>query len=189
MAPVTYPLRRIYGDRFTIAPLSVVVDPVRAARILGLKGGRSFSGKVSYVYLKQLEEAQVIVINKIDLLEAEPRRELREALAERFPEARIFEVSARHGDGLETWFDHLTNENVDGGRPLEIDYQTYGEGEALLGWLNSTLRVQAESEFDGNVWLRDLASALQGRLSECGAEVAHLKMTLSPTAASARSVW
>src|SRR5687767_15210143 len=27
VATVTYPLRRIYGDRFTIAPLSVLLDP------------------------------------------------------------------------------------------------------------------------------------------------------------------
>ncbi len=36
VATVSYPLRRIYGHRFSIAPLSVLVDPVRAARILGL---------------------------------------------------------------------------------------------------------------------------------------------------------
>ena len=30
VATVTYPLRRMYGDSFTIAPLSVLVDPVRA---------------------------------------------------------------------------------------------------------------------------------------------------------------
>ena len=29
----SYPLRRIYGDRFTIAPLSVLVDPQRALRV------------------------------------------------------------------------------------------------------------------------------------------------------------
>ena len=34
VATVSYPLRRMYGDRFTIAPLSVLVDPARAARVL-----------------------------------------------------------------------------------------------------------------------------------------------------------
>ena len=36
VATVSYPLRRIYGDRFEIAPLSVLVDPTRAMRVLGL---------------------------------------------------------------------------------------------------------------------------------------------------------
>ena len=31
VATVTYPLRRIYGDDFSIAPVSVLVDPVRAS--------------------------------------------------------------------------------------------------------------------------------------------------------------
>src|SRR3954454_4724314 len=35
VATVTYPLRRIYGNEFTIAPLSVLVDPSRASRMLG----------------------------------------------------------------------------------------------------------------------------------------------------------
>ena len=67
-ATVQYPLRRIYGDNYRVAPLSVLVDPIRAARMLGLESGQGFSPKVHYIYDKQLEEADVIVINKTDLL-------------------------------------------------------------------------------------------------------------------------
>src|SRR6476620_6945580 len=69
VATVSYPLRRIYGDQFAIAPLSVLVDPVRALRIFGLEEGGQFSEKVAYIYRKQLEEADLIIINKCDLLE------------------------------------------------------------------------------------------------------------------------
>src|SRR5262249_54413366 len=68
VATVSYPLRRIYGDQFTIAPLSVLVDPIRALRVFGLADGGDFSDKVRYIYRKQLEEADLIVINKSDLL-------------------------------------------------------------------------------------------------------------------------
>ena len=34
-ASVAYPLRRLYGDRFSVAPLSVLVDPIRSLRVLG----------------------------------------------------------------------------------------------------------------------------------------------------------
>src|ERR1700712_1537733 len=41
VATVAYPLRRMYGEHFTVAPLSVLVDPIRAERLLGLaEGGR-----------------------------------------------------------------------------------------------------------------------------------------------------
>src|SRR5436309_15059935 len=70
VATVTYPLRRIYGDNFFIAPLSVLVDPIRALRIFGLEEGGKFSEKVLYIYRKQLEEADIIAVNKRDLLDA-----------------------------------------------------------------------------------------------------------------------
>src|SRR5262245_54420992 len=69
-ASVQYPLRRLYGDNYRVAPLSVLVDPIRALRILGLEPGPVFSPKVLYVYQKQLEEAEIIVINKADRLRA-----------------------------------------------------------------------------------------------------------------------
>src|SRR5262245_26325487 len=69
VATVTYPLRRIYGEHFTIAPLTVLVDPVRARRVFGLEQGGNFSEKVTYIYKKQLEEADIIAISKCDLLD------------------------------------------------------------------------------------------------------------------------
>src|SRR5438477_6928699 len=97
VATVTYPLRRIYGDNFAITPLSVLADPIRALRIFGLEEGGKFSEKVLYIYRKQLEEADFIVINKCDLLDASKRQLLRGELATQFPRAEIFEVSARSG--------------------------------------------------------------------------------------------
>jgi G3E family GTPase len=180
VATVSYPLRRLYGDRFAIAPLSVMVDPVRALRVLGIEEGRKFSAKVRYVYLKQLQEAHALVINKIDLLDEVRRRALRRGLAERYPDAEIFEVSAREGGGLDAWFEYQAQNDIPNSPALEIDYQRYGEGEALLGWLNGTLKLYAEEELDGNAWTEEVARALQQQLVAAGAEVAHLKMTLSP---------
>ena len=107
VATVTYPLRRIYGDSFSIAPLSVLVDPVRAARVLGLEDGGKFSEKVLYIYRKQLEEADFIVINKAELVEASRLEKLRAKLAAEFPHAQIIAASARSGAGLEEWFARL----------------------------------------------------------------------------------
>src|SRR5438128_1504480 len=74
VATVSYPLRRIYGENFSVAPLSVLVDPARAQRVFGLESGARFSEKVLYIYRKQLEEADVIVINKCELIEPTRRR-------------------------------------------------------------------------------------------------------------------
>jgi G3E family GTPase len=179
-ATVDYPLRRMYGQDFAIAPLSVMVDPVRALRILGLEAGKSFSPKVSYIYCKQLEEAEVIVVNKIDLLAPQRLEVLRQALAERFPTARVQAISARRGEGIEEWLEHVATAVPTTAGAMDVDYATYAEGEALLGWLNCTLRVSSDRPFDGNAAVLQLAGDIQDRLRTHGAEVAHLKMTLSP---------
>ena len=180
VATVTYPLRRMYGDRFDMAPLSVLIDPIRAMRVLGLDAGRPFSSKVTYIYLKQLEEADLIVINKLDTLEADQQSQLRAALEARFPGKRIMAVSAREGSGLEAWFDAMATE-LPGQQPaMEVDYTLYAEGEALLGWLNATLDLSSEDAWDGNAWIAELAKQLQHRLEAESGEIAHLKMTLSP---------
>jgi G3E family GTPase len=177
-ATVSYPLRRMYGGDYRVAPFSVMVDPARALRVRGLEEGRRFSAKVHYVYEKQLEEADFIVINKIDSVSAERVGALRAALEARYPRAGIFEVSARTGRGLSAWFDAMLAMSDEGRADLEIDYDEYAEGEARLGWLNCTARLEGEP-FDGNAWLKNLAAAIQAHLGESEIEIAHLKMTLT----------
>ncbi len=181
IATVSYPLRRLYGDDYSVAPLSVLIDPQRAQRVLGLladDGGRRFSDKVVYIYRKQLEEADVIVINKRDLLGDADYAILDAALAREYPRARRFAVCARSGDGLEAWFTHVASSTQGAGAAMTIDYDTYAEGEALLGWFNATVAVASPGEVDGNALVMTLMSAVQERLGQ--SEVAHLKMTLSP---------
>jgi G3E family GTPase len=178
-ATVQYPLRRLYGDNYRVAPLSVLVDPMRAARVLGLEPGQSFSPKVLYVYEKQLEEADVIVINKSDILDASQRDALEGALKARFPEADVVTVSARTGENLEDWFGRLSAP-IAARSAMEVDYDVYAEGEALLGWLNATVFLSSSSPFDGNRFLQRLAGAVRDRLAAAGIEIAHFKMTLAP---------
>ena len=128
VATVSYPLRRIYGHRFSIAPLSVLVDPLRAARVLGLTEGRSFSSKVVYIYRKQLEEADIIVVNKCDSINDSAQESLVEMLQASFPRADVLCCSARDGNGLDGWFDRL-DESVGCDLPtMPLDYDRYAEG-------------------------------------------------------------
>lgn len=184
VATVSLPLQQIYGDDYCVSPLSVLVDPVRAGQILGIIEGRKFSDNVTYIYRKQLEEAEFIVINKLDLLHPEGVEDLRAAMNREFPDAKVFELSAREGTGCEEWFEAVLAAEMNSKRFLDIDYEKYGEGEALLGWLNAAIEIKCDErrheEFDGNELLREIALSLRTNLEEAGAEVAHLKMTLNP---------
>ena len=178
-ATVQYPLRRMYDDNYRVAPLSVLVDPVRAARMIGLEQGHVFSPKVQYIYEKQLEEADIIVVNKSDILTSERRAALEAALKARFPQADVVTVSARSGDGLNTWFERLSGA-LAARTAMDVDYDLYADGEALLGWVNATCLVSAAEPFDGNRLLQQLAERVQRALAAAGIEIAHFKMTLAP---------
>ena len=185
-ATVAIPLRHMYGDRYAVSPLSVLVDPDRALRVLGVEAGRSFSPKVQYIYRKQLEEADVLVVNKVDAL-ARPRIDaLRAELQASYPAARVVEISARTGAGVEPWIDGLLD--VPGsGRVLDIDYDTYADGEALLGWLNCTAGIQGPA-VDGDELLLSTARRVHADLGSSGLEIAHLKLTLTPVEGGGISV-
>ena len=178
VATVSYPLRRIYGERFSVAPLSVLIDPARAARILGLTEGRNFSEKVTYVYRKQLEEADFIVVNKCDMHSENMLDRVVVAVEKTFPHAQTFVCSAKHDTGLKPWFAAMLSTHGNVSRSLEINYDTYAEGEALLGWLNCTVRLKSERPFDGNRSLVTLVDEIRDRVVAQGGNIAHLKVTL-----------
>ncbi len=181
VATVVIPLQQMYGEAYALSPMTVLIDPVRAQRVLGLKPGKSFSPKVTYIYQKQLEEAQLLVINKCELLNEAELKELTAELQARYPRARVLSMSARSGLGVDEWLTAI-QEEAPSSPTMDVDYDTYAEGEALLGWVNLTVHLSG-AEFDGNAFLKSLIDAIQAGLrADVGPtlEIAHLKATLTP---------
>jgi len=66
-ATIIQPLKARLPHDLEISPLSVLVDPLRLIDILN--GGTSgLHPSAAYIFRKQIEEADVIVVNKADLL-------------------------------------------------------------------------------------------------------------------------
>src|SRR6266699_3274873 len=76
VAKVVQPLRDLYGERFEVAPYPVLFKPSHGLRILRNETGTGFSPKAAYIFRKQLEEADAIVINRIDELSPQELSEL-----------------------------------------------------------------------------------------------------------------
>ena len=180
MATVLQPLRRVYQMPLSLAPLAVLLDGQRAYRTLVDRGRtRDFSKDVGYIYRKQIEEAEILVINKTDLLTAAQREKLTRELETNYPGRKIFPISARTGEGLDAWFSMLMEEGSSPRALMEVDYERYGVGEALLGWLNATVTISAgRAGADGAGMLHRLAHAVVDGLEREGIEVAHFKMAL-----------
>jgi len=173
-ATILQPLKQKFEKELSVAPLSVLIDPQRLSDILG--GGTSgLHPSAVYILRKQLEEADTIVINKTDLLTPDAVESLKKRTAEEWPGATIFAMSAKSGEGLEPWLEEAMQSSNAGARLAEVDYDIYAEGEAVLGWLNTTVILQSESA-DWDIFAKNLLNALSRRFDELNAAIGHVKL-------------
>jgi G3E family GTPase len=175
VATVVQPLMRLFDTRFEVAPYGVILKPSHGRRILKNEPNSGFSPKAAYIFLKQLEEADFVVINRVDQLSAGEVEDLVQLIGDRHPEIPTIRMSARTGEGFEQLVDQLAQRGDFGKRILDLDYDIYAEGEAELGWLNSSLHVSATDPFVLDDLLVDIVDRLRTSLAANNAEAAHLK--------------
>jgi G3E family GTPase len=192
VATVVQPLKDLYGDRFEVAPYPVLFKPSHGLRILksapltptplpppggegpGVRGG-GFSPKAAYIFRKQLEEADAIVLNRIDELDDAALTELTDLVRAAFPSTPLLRLSAKTGQSFEALTELLDQRGNFGRKILDIDYDIYAAGEAELGWLNSSIRIVADRPLSLDAFLLDVIGGLHQALKQHGGEVAHLK--------------
>ena len=174
-ATIVQPLKDRFNQEFVIAPLSVMADPVRLADILD-GGTAGLHPSSAYIFRKQIEEADIVVISKVDLLTLAELDVLKTRLAQACPDVAIFTVSVKTGEGLDAWLDEVTMRTDAGQRIAEVDYDVYAEGETVLGWLNATITLQGGDPTDWNLFAESLLSGLSQRFDNMGASVGHVKL-------------
>lgn len=173
-ATLIQPLKQYWNSELQVTPLSVLADPSRLASILdGGHGG--LHPDAAYIYRKQLEESDIILMTKVDLLDKEAVEVLKARLAAAYPFATIRKVSALSGEGLDEWMSEVIARSDAGKRLLDIDYDIYAHGEAVLGWLNGTLRLRGQHT-DWDIFTRNFLSTLALAFDEAGCAVGHVKI-------------
>ena len=171
IATVLSPLAQAHPE-FELAPLAIVVDPWRVREV---EAGQAHED-VAYLFRKQIQEADVVLVSRGDLEAPEVAAELR-ALA---PDAAFLTVSGHTGQGLSAWAAARPSRPA---VPLTIDYQRYAAAEALLGWSNAVVRVHRAEPFDPAAFIEDFLA----RLADTA--VAHVKIaSLAPVGGSASLV-
>jgi Ni2+-binding GTPase involved in maturation of urease and hydrogenase len=138
-ATLMQPTKAYYLQYFDLAPLSVLCDPLRLKTIL--ENINLTKDGSEYIYLKQLEEADYLLINKSDILSNDEKTTLEKLLNNRFSEYPIYWISALNKIGINQWFENLLVDKNVGSRIADVDYDIYAKGEALMGWYNATFLV------------------------------------------------
>ena len=177
VATVIQPIKNLFDAEFEIAPYCVILKPSHGRKILSNEKRAGFSPKAAYILKKQLEEADAILVNRIDELTTKEVDDLIGLLGAHHPTIPTLCISAKTGDGLEELITLLDQPGDFGKRILDIDYDIYAEGEAELGWLNSSITITAKYDsFSLDDFLLAIVSQLQTKLGAANAETAHLKV-------------
>ncbi|MBB3206998.1 G3E family GTPase [Rhodopirellula rubra] len=180
IATIAMPMMERMGERFVHSPYAVVLKPSHTLRILS--GGKAgFSPQAEYIFRKQLEESEMIVVNRIDELTEEQIASLKTYLDEQYPGRRVICVSARTGENVEELHEALLTTASPRESMMEVDYDVYAEGEAELGWLNATVEFAAGQEFSLDDLTVQTVNAIRQQLADVDAEPAHLKILCSST--------
>lgn len=199
------PLRHHLGDRVAIAPLTAVVDPLRMAAFAHVadRCGREY--ELAYLFGRQLAAADLLAINKTDVVGAERTAKLEARLAADYPHATVVPYSAATGAGLDdlvrTWTrgaavnSGIANNSLAATPTLapereadfEFDYPRYAEAEAKLAWLNQAYTIEAVIDtFDAFVWGRAVLRHLSEWSAAAGYFVGHAKVAVRTPAGLAK---
>jgi G3E family GTPase len=175
-ATIMQPLKENKKGELLVSPLTVMADPLRLTDILngGLAGLHS---SAAYIFRKQLEESDIILISKADLLSPIELDKLKERVKLNFPDSEVRSVSTKTGFGIDEWLHEVMTRTDAGQRLVEVDYDVYAEGEAVLGWLNATVRFSGEVT-DWDAFSQQLMNSLSHQFDSRNASVGHVKMML-----------
>jgi G3E family GTPase len=177
-ATIMQPLKQYWRNRLEIAPLSVLADPERLTSILS-GGNAGLHADAAYIFRKQLEESDIIVINKIDLLTETQLSDLVNKTQQAYPDSTVMAVSALTGTGIEAWIDEVISRNDTGNRVVDVDYDIYASGEAVLGWLNGTVELCGNKRTaDWDNFITEFMNDLCSRFEKEKLAIGHVKAIL-----------
>ena len=176
VATVLKPLQMLKKELFSELTFSVFVDSrLFLDHLLNKK--LPFSDAICYIFEKQIEEADLLIINKIDLLSVEDLEILKGLVETSLDRKTVLFQNSLNNTGVENWLTILDTLSTRRRDSLDIDYQVYGKGESELAWLDEEINIQTE---DFSAWEKAIhfTEAMIEEISQKGIPIGHLKFLL-----------
>ena len=138
----------------------------------------SFDETVNYIYKKQLEEAGIIIVNKIDLVSTEELQEIKQLMEEKYGDRILLYQDSLDEDSIYKWLLTLDDYPANKMKSLSIDYEIYAEGEAKLAWFDQELEIYAHHD-NAVVVIENLINRIYKRVTERQFPIGHLKFLVN----------
>lgn len=179
VATVISPLKQFYGATFQILPFMMVLDPERAYELLINKEVHGISVDLLEMYRAQAEEADILLINKADILTETEIAAMKTNAEVLHPNTKLMMVSALRGDGVDELIDMVMNTKGEAGRVMrEIDHADYKIASSSIGWLHTTINISASNGFKASELLWMLSEQIKTEMATRDHRVMHLKAVL-----------
>ena len=170
---VYHGLTRDYPGQYELAPFTVLIEPCSAD---ALRSG--VGGDMVHILRAQLMEADLIVLNKCDLLDPADAEEMCRWLNEQYPQAEVIHISAATGEGMGDLASAMRTGRASLRHP-DIDYDDDDLQNAMDQLTEYYLQYHAVvccNDFDGTEYLADVAHTVQAELQAGGHEIPHMKL-------------
>jgi G3E family GTPase len=133
---------------------------------------------VRYIYQKQLEEADILVMNKTDLLSVNELNGLKEFISNTYEGKTILYQDSYNENDIQKWLSTAGKFHIPRSRQsLDLDYDIYGAGEAALAWLDKAIFINTANPVAVNTAIR-LAENIYNKIRKAGYTIGHLKFLL-----------
>ena len=152
---------------------------MRLRMILPQKEDIHLPEEMRFLLNAQLAEADVIVLNKIDLIDDEEREADLEFIRKAYPDIPVMAMSARTGEGIEDLVDYLLSHEASAEpRDLGTDSEEFDAAEAQMCWYNRRFFAEERNgkNIDFNLVIEDFMEAIREGLIEAKRNVPHLKL-------------
>jgi len=137
-----------------------------------------FSDSVIYIFEKQIEETNLLIANKIDLLTEADNHNLMKLAAEKYPDKTIRPQNSLDPAEVAGWLALIQTDNhALPQASLDIDYDAYADGETRFTWVDRELLVSssvASQISQLGVWIK----AIVKKLTSNEIRIAHLKILI-----------
>lgn len=177
---VYYQLDDRYGDKYDLAPFTVVVDPERLRMILPEQANINLPLEdCQFLLDAQLKEADCIALNKCDTIDQATTDADVAFLKEHYPNIPVFTISALDGTGIPELAEHLVSTKARLER-FDIGYGTapFVAAEKKMSWYNRRAFFKSKdgSAFDANEVIETLIEKIRAGLKKADRNVPHLKI-------------
>jgi G3E family GTPase len=171
-ATLINPIRDMMKTEVSVAPLTVLVDPERLKSLLS--DSSDIHPSAAYIIKKQLEESDIIAITKTDLHTHEEINMILTMVKKAFPECDVITLSSMNGTDVANWIEKVINSEDSGKHIIELDYDKYAEGEAVLGWLNCSASLTGNN-VDWDLFTRRFMTEFALKFDKNNNVVGHVK--------------